>query len=113
MPGIDGLQLLEEIRGRHPTLPVVMLTATKTVKTAVDAMKLGAFDYLTKPFDVDELRLILDKATENAALVREVEALRTRGRPPLPARQHRRALARHAGGRSRPSARWRPARPPC
>ncbi|HJW68429.1 MAG TPA: sigma-54 dependent transcriptional regulator [Candidatus Binatia bacterium] len=77
MPGIDGLQLLEAIRGQYPTLPVVMLTATRTVKTAVDAMKLGAFDYLTKPFDVDELRLVLDKATENAALVREVEALRT------------------------------------
>ncbi len=77
MPGIDGLQVLEEIRGRHPTLPVVMLTATSTVKTAVDAMKLGAFDYLTKPFDVDELRVVLDKATENAALVREVETLRT------------------------------------
>jgi two-component system response regulator AtoC len=76
MPGIDGLQLLEEVRARHPTLPVVMLTATNTVKTAVGAMKLGAFDYLTKPFDVDELRLILDKATDNAALVREVEALR-------------------------------------
>ncbi len=77
MPGIDGLELLEEIRGRHPTLPVVMLTATRTVKTAVTAMKLGAFDYLTKPFDVDQLRVVLDKATENAALVREVEALRT------------------------------------
>jgi DNA-binding NtrC family response regulator len=77
MPGIDGLQVLEEIRARHPALPVVMLTATKTVKTAVTAMKLGAFDYLTKPFDVDQLRVVLDKATEKAALVREVEALRT------------------------------------
>src|SRR5262249_39085656 len=77
MPGIDGLELLEEIRGHHPTLPVVMLTATRTVKTAVAAMKLGAFDYLTKPFDVEQLRVVLDKATENAALVREVEALRT------------------------------------
>jgi len=77
MPGIDGLQVLEEIHARHPALPVVMLTATKTVKTAVTAMKLGAFDYLTKPFDVDQLRVVLDKATEKAALVREVEALRT------------------------------------
>jgi DNA-binding NtrC family response regulator len=77
MPGMDGLQLLEEIRGRHATIPVVMLTATKTVKTAVGAMKLGAFDYITKPFDIDELRVVLDKATQNAALVREVEELRT------------------------------------
>jgi DNA-binding NtrC family response regulator len=77
MPGMDGLQLLEEIRGRQATVPVVMLTATKTVKTAVGAMKLGAFDYITKPFDIDELRVILDKATQNAALVREVEELRT------------------------------------
>jgi DNA-binding NtrC family response regulator len=77
MPGMDGMQLLEELRTRAPQLPVVMLTATKTVKTAVGAMKLGAFDYVTKPFDVDELRLILDKATEQAALVREVEELRT------------------------------------
>jgi DNA-binding NtrC family response regulator len=77
MPGIDGLQLLEQIRARHPDVPVVMLTATRTVKTAVGAMKLGAFDYLTKPFDVDELRIILEKATANAALVREVEELRS------------------------------------
>ncbi len=77
MPGTDGLQLLEAIRSRYTTLPCIMLTATKTVKTAVGAMKLGAFDYLTKPFDVEELRVILDKATENAALVKEVEELRT------------------------------------
>src|SRR5207253_4957996 len=76
MPGMDGLQLLEELRVRFPNVPAIMLTATKTVKTAVGAMKLGAFDYVTKPFDVDELRVILDKATENAALVREVEELR-------------------------------------
>ncbi|HSV05395.1 MAG TPA: sigma-54 dependent transcriptional regulator [Candidatus Binatus sp.] len=77
MPGMDGMQLLEELRVRFPNLPIVMLTATKTVKTAVGAMKLGAFDYITKPFDVDELRVILDKATERAELVREVEELRT------------------------------------
>jgi DNA-binding NtrC family response regulator len=76
MPGMDGLELLEEVRSRHPRVPVVMLTATKTVKTAVGAMKLGAFDYVTKPFDVDELRVILDKAAETAALQREVEELR-------------------------------------
>src|SRR2546429_3506074 len=54
-----------------------MLTATKTVKTAVQAMKRGAFHYITKPFDVEDLRARLDKATEQAALVREVEELRS------------------------------------
>jgi DNA-binding NtrC family response regulator len=77
MPGMDGMRVLEEVRTRYPRVPVIMLTATKTVKTAVGAMKLGAFDYVTKPFDVDELRLVLDKASEQAALVREVEELRT------------------------------------
>jgi DNA-binding NtrC family response regulator len=77
MPGMDGMEVLEETRQRFPRLPVVMLTATKTIKTAVGAMKLGAFDYVTKPFDVDELRCILGKATEQAALVKEVEELRT------------------------------------
>jgi len=77
MPGMDGMKLLEELRSRWPHMPVIMLTATRTVKTAVGAMKLGAFDYVTKPFDVDELRVILDKATAQAALVREVEELRT------------------------------------
>ncbi len=72
MPGVDGMQLLEELRSRFPNLPIIMLTATRTVKTAVQAMKLGAFHYITKPFDVEDLRAHLDKATEQAALVREV-----------------------------------------
>jgi len=76
MPGMDGLEVLEEIRRADDVVPVVMLTATKTVKTAVTAMKLGAFDYVTKPFDVDELRLIAERATENANLRREVMQLR-------------------------------------
>ncbi len=77
MPGMDGIQVLEEIHARHPQIPVIMLTATKTLKTAVEAMRLGAFDYQNKPFDVDELRLVLEKATRNAALVKEVEELRS------------------------------------
>jgi DNA-binding NtrC family response regulator len=76
MPGTDGLETLEKVRARAPDLPVVMLTATKTVKTAVTAMKLGAFDYLTKPFDVEELRLVAQRATEVANLQREVLQLR-------------------------------------
>jgi DNA-binding NtrC family response regulator len=77
MPGMDGLEVLERIKQRASTPQVIMLTATKTVKTAVNAMKLGAFDYITKPFDVDELQLIVDRAVQSAALAREVEALRS------------------------------------
>ncbi len=76
MPGMDGMELLERVRASDPGLPVVILTATKTVKTAVAAMKLGAFDYLQKPFDVDELRLIVERATRTAELEAEVKRLR-------------------------------------
>ena len=76
MPGMDGLEVLEKIRSTDSLVPVVMVTATKTVKTAVTAMKLGAFDYITKPFDVEELRLVAERATENGDLKREVEHLR-------------------------------------
>jgi two-component system, NtrC family, response regulator AtoC len=77
MPGPDGLEVLERIKDQAVTAPVIMLTATKTVKTAVSAMKLGAFDYVTKPFDVEELQLIVERAVQSADLVREVEALRS------------------------------------
>ena len=113
MPGMDGLQVLEEIHARHPQLPVIMLTATKTVKTAVDAMKLGAFDYLTKPFDVDELRIVLDKATQQRGPGARGRGAAHRGRPALPARQHHRALARHAGRLQDRRSPWRRSRPPC
>lgn len=76
MPGMDGLEVLERIRETDAVLPVVMLTATKTVKTAVTAMKLGAFDYVTKPFDVEELRIVAARATESADLKKEVIQLR-------------------------------------
>jgi len=74
MPEKDGMELLKEIRQSHPMTPVVMVTATKTVKTAVEAMKLGAQDYITKPFDVEELRLIAKKALESRDL--KIENLR-------------------------------------
>jgi DNA-binding NtrC family response regulator len=76
MPGLDGIEVLERSKQMAPTTSVIMLTATKTVKTAVRAMKLGAFDYITKPFDVDELVLSVDRAVRAAALLQEVEALR-------------------------------------
>ncbi len=76
MPGIDGLTVLERLKGLRPELPVVMVTATRTVKTAVTAIKLGAYDYIEKPFDLDELRIVLANATRTAALQREVNELR-------------------------------------
>ena len=66
MPGIDGMQLLAEVVKRYPGRPVVMLTAHGTVDTAVEAMKVGAFDFVTKPFDADELRAVIKKAINTA-----------------------------------------------
>jgi DNA-binding NtrC family response regulator len=76
LPDLDGLKLLEKIRQNEPDAIVIMITATKTVKTAVEAMKLGAYDYVTKPFDVDELRLIVSRALSTQALEQEVRYLR-------------------------------------
>jgi DNA-binding NtrC family response regulator len=76
MPGMDGLALLKMIREEDARVPVIMLTGTKTVKTAVEAMKLGAADYLSKPFDVEELRLIVAKTLETGELEQEVLQLR-------------------------------------
>jgi len=76
MPGMDGLEILERVRAQAQAPQVIMLTATKTVKTAVRAMKLGAFDYVTKPFDVDELLVLVERAAQSAALLQEVTALR-------------------------------------
>lgn len=71
MPGKDGMQALKEMRERQPHTPIIMLTATKTLKTAVEAMKLGAYDYITKPFDLEELKLIVQKAIESRDLKME------------------------------------------
>jgi DNA-binding NtrC family response regulator len=76
LPGTDGLTVLQTIRSEDQSMPVIMLTGTKTVKTAVDAMKMGAADYLTKPFDVEELRLIVAKTLGTHDLEREVRYLR-------------------------------------
>jgi two-component system, NtrC family, response regulator AtoC len=62
MPGMDGLELLRWVKQSYPGLPVIMLTAHGTVDSAVEALKRGAQDYLTKPFDQDELKLVILKA---------------------------------------------------
>jgi len=60
MPGMDGVGLLERIKGEYPQLPVIMLTASTSVQSAVNAMKVGAVDYLSKPYDVDELLSLIE-----------------------------------------------------
>ncbi len=73
LPDLDGLKVLERIKQSDPDMIVIMITATKTVKTAVEAMKLGAYDYVTKPFDIDELRLIINRSLSTKALEQEVK----------------------------------------
>ena len=71
MPKVDGMTLLREALREQPDLPIVMITAHGTVDTAVEALKLGAFDYLTKPFDKDEVRSVVAKALKTRALAQE------------------------------------------
>jgi two-component system NtrC family response regulator len=76
MPGMSGLELLKTIRSKHPETIVVILTAFGTVETAVEAMKAGAYHYLTKPVHPEELALTLDRALEHLQLMEEVRSLR-------------------------------------
>ena len=78
MPGVSGMDLLEEIRERHPESNVVILTAHGSVDTAVEAMKKGAFDFVTKPVDLTHVRLIVNRALDRVRLVRENRELHDR-----------------------------------
>jgi two-component system NtrC family response regulator len=76
MPSLDGLELLERLRAISPETPVIVITGHGTVDTAVQAMKEGAFDFLTKPFPTDKLRLTLERARKMARLQQENRELR-------------------------------------
>jgi DNA-binding NtrC family response regulator len=78
MPGISGLYVVKRVKALQPDVAVVVLTAFGTVEGAVEAMKAGAADYLTKPLDLDELELVVDRALEKQQLVRENRELRRR-----------------------------------
>ena len=80
LPGIDGLETLRRLKQRAPEIPVVMLSGHGQPRTIVEAMRLGAADFLRKPFEVEELELAFDKALENRALEEEVRGLRSRVR---------------------------------
>ena len=64
MPGMDGIETLREIKKRFPLVEVVMLTGHATVETAIEGMKLGAYDYLMKPCDIEQLMLKVEEATK-------------------------------------------------
>jgi len=76
LPGTDGIQLLKTVRERRRDLDVVLMTAYATVETAVEALRLGAFDYVIKPFRMEEMRHILGRIGERRALIRENARLR-------------------------------------
>jgi DNA-binding NtrC family response regulator len=76
MPGMDGMELLGRVRQMRPELPVVVMTGFGSVETAVEAMRAGAFDYFSKPFDLDELLIVVRKAAEHLQLRRELADLR-------------------------------------
>jgi DNA-binding NtrC family response regulator len=77
LPDQDGLSVLRQMRQARPETPVVIITGYGSIESAVEAIKLGAFDYLTKPFTPEELRVITQKAVDNRALVLENILLRT------------------------------------
>jgi DNA-binding NtrC family response regulator len=75
MPGMNGIEALGAIKKNYPALPVIIITAYGTIERAVEAIKCGADDFITKPFDPDHLAVVVRKALEQARLKAEVEAL--------------------------------------
>jgi len=84
LPGMSGIDLLRRIREFDPAIPVIIMTAFGTIEGAVEAVKLGAFDYLKKPVDLEELRLLADRARENSLLKQELSYYRRRAATDVP-----------------------------
>ncbi len=78
LPDLNGLEVLRQLRDRHPEMIVILITALATVENAVEAMKRGAWHYLNKPIDLDELLLLVGKALETTRLRREVKSLKAK-----------------------------------
>jgi DNA-binding NtrC family response regulator len=87
MPEMDGLEILREIKRHDPSVEVVMVTGYPAVNTAVEALKLGAYDYLAKPVRLDELQHVMARLTERRLLRREVSSLRSRLGEQLPLKE--------------------------
>src|SRR3954466_1854114 len=84
MPKMTGIELLAEAKKIRPEMPVVLMTAFATVQTAVEAMKLGAYDYIQKPFDGEEIKHLVERTLEHNRLRLENQALRTMAEMNLP-----------------------------
>jgi len=78
MPGMDGMKVLEVLNERYPDLPVIMLTAHGTSEASIRAMKLGAYDYAEKPFELEELLIIIQRALDYSRMLHQIRDLRTR-----------------------------------
>jgi len=76
MDGISGLEVLKHVKKNDPDVDVVMITAYGSISTAIEAMKNGAFDYLLKPFDPDQLGVLIDKIIKNRAMIRQTQYLK-------------------------------------
>ena len=84
LPGMSGIDLLRRIRDFDPAIPVIIMTAHGTIEGAVEAVKLGAFDYMKKPVDLEELKLLADRARETALMKQELSYYRRRAASEVP-----------------------------
>ena len=88
LPGIDGIETLGRIKAIKPDLPVILFTAYGTSERVIEAMKMGAYDYIEKPFDADDLQLAVERALDYGGLLQEVSSLRSRVDDSKPAPRH-------------------------
>ncbi len=101
LPDGDGLTLLRQIKESSPDTLVILMTAFSTVENAVAAMKHGAYHYLNKPFNLDDVSAVVEKALETSRLRREVRMLRGKSKPRLRLRRDHRRIAGHGVEQSR------------
>ncbi|MFO7610178.1 MAG: sigma-54 dependent transcriptional regulator [Candidatus Krumholzibacteriia bacterium] len=92
LPGMDGLACLERIKLRWPALPVIIFTAYGTSERVIEAMKMGAYDYIQKPFDAEDLLLVIGRSLEYAGLLEEVRSLKEMSRAVPDGRRQEQAI---------------------
>ncbi len=76
MPDVNGLEVMSELKARDIEIPIIIITAQNTVKNAIDAMKLGAYDYVAKPFDLNEVTITVQRAIESYENAKRLDLLR-------------------------------------